>query len=306
MSEPQSTNRSVPFWKKWLAPTKPSGGSGRTSASCDVCNRDCGPDRASLLTTAEVASTTTYWTDRMWPRFAHLPENATCASPRALAFLKLVRQLTSNNAPWLVCDDCVSAFAVDRGRVREYAARWFKRTSFTPLRSGAVPMSVANIGDLTAFGPNVAALAAACVVAGLRGNVARGSGRRTHFKALSDARVLGKEDRLDDIWPILLREGQCLLEIDLAAFHATTLVLWVAARAVLDVESLAPPRLVPVLSAGAIGESCFLLERILRLELACRGCKQSPSKRLDPDQAIAAGRCEWCKSTKAYLLVAYP
>jgi hypothetical protein len=295
----------MPFWKKWLGGAKADAvdTAVHDSGRCDVCPRERPRGTGYLLTTAEVTRTPGYWAERIWPRLSELTGSLRGERPGATAFLNLVQRFTSSATVWLVCDDCIGLFSVDRAACRRYAERRFKRSSFAPPGSGAVPLWAACLGDLAAFGPEVGPLAAACVLFGIRGSVSRKPGRAAkHFKAI-DAAVLDQKD-LDDIWAILLGEGKCLVDLDLSAFPNVVERLWAPAGATLQ-AGVPAPRLVPA-RTGAVGEfgSCFLFADVLRLELACRGCKRSPAKAVSIDAAIAEGRCEWCQSRKAYLYVA--
>jgi hypothetical protein len=309
MSDSPPAQGPVAFWRKWLGGAKAGTADPVTqdSGRCDVCNQDRPRGTGYLLTTAEVVRSPGYWSDRVWHHLSDLGAAGLVGErERPATFLRLVRQYTSSGTPWAVCDTCIGLFPVDRAKARGHAERWFQRSSFAPPGSGAVPLSGADIGDLAAFGSEVETLAAACVLFGIRGSVSRKAKRaRKDFKAVSAAVIDQKDVPL--IWTILLAEGKCLVDIDLSAFATVVRALWEPAKAMLagapEVPRLAPDHRGGALSQSVISGVSFLLANALRLELVCKGCKQSPLEALSPDGVVADGRCKWCKSSKAYLYV---
>ncbi len=108
---------------------------------CDVCNKNLGEKEGYLLTTLEVVSTPAYWKKafRMMALFVMSDDSAK---------VQFASQMASQTTPWMVCNDCIGLFTVDKAKSRDYAIRWYESGgTFTPPGSGPAPLSKVNMGD---------------------------------------------------------------------------------------------------------------------------------------------------------------
>ena len=69
-----------------------------------------------------------------------------------LSKTELASRLAAQSAPWMVCNDCIAIFSVDRDQAKAYAEQWYDSDRmFAPPGSGPVPLSEVNMGDSSAY-----------------------------------------------------------------------------------------------------------------------------------------------------------
>jgi len=108
---------------------------------CDVCNKNLGEKEGYLLTTLEVVSTPGYWKKAF-------TMGALFGISEYSEKVQFASQMASQTTPWMICDDCIDLFTVDKTKSREYAIRWYESGgTFKPPGSGSVPLSKVNMGD---------------------------------------------------------------------------------------------------------------------------------------------------------------
>lgn len=116
---------------------------------CDVCNRELGEKEGYLLTTLEVVSTPGYWKKAFsGPMSAMISASGVIDDSFKTRFAS---RMASQTTPWMVCNDCIDIFTVDKAKTRQYAIRCYESGTFTPPGSGAVPLSKVNMGDAKAY-----------------------------------------------------------------------------------------------------------------------------------------------------------
>jgi len=115
---------------------------------CDVCNLGLGEKEGYLLTTLEVVSTPGYW-------------KKVLSGPMALSTLSwdgvtiddslkanYAEMMASQKTPWMICNECIGIFKVDKARARDYAIRWYETGgTFNPPGTGPAPLSAVDMGD---------------------------------------------------------------------------------------------------------------------------------------------------------------
>jgi len=113
---------------------------------CDVCNRTLSEEEGYLLTTEQVVSCPGYWRKALSGPMAHMAAAFGHSDDSFKA--GLASQMAAQATPWMVCEECISLFAVDRNEARGYALRWYKSGGqFSPPGSGPVPLSKVRMGD---------------------------------------------------------------------------------------------------------------------------------------------------------------
>jgi len=115
---------------------------------CDVCNKELAEKEGYLLTTEQAVSNPAYWKKALArPASIMLARVTSDESAKA----QLASQMASQTAPWLVCDDCIGIFDVNRNETRQYALRWYdSHGTFSPPGSGAPSLSKAGSAELGA------------------------------------------------------------------------------------------------------------------------------------------------------------
>jgi uncharacterized membrane protein YhaH (DUF805 family) len=109
---------------------------------CDVCNKDLGEKEGYLLTTLDVVTTPAYWKKSMSTMTSMF--GMSDDSTRAY----LAEMMASQKLPWMICNDCIKIFNVDKVKTRKYAIQWYESGgTFQPPGTGAVPLSKVNMGD---------------------------------------------------------------------------------------------------------------------------------------------------------------
>ncbi|MCI0490938.1 MAG: hypothetical protein L0229_30470 [Blastocatellia bacterium] len=121
-------------------------------AVCDICSQRVYRPRGYLLTTKDVVSQPAYWRhyyQHHRSEFSGMGVSSFeefCRNPllRSSCAETLARQTT----PWIVCDNCIPMFTVDREKSLSYAKRWWESDrKFTPQGGGPAPLSAVNMGD---------------------------------------------------------------------------------------------------------------------------------------------------------------
>ena len=113
---------------------------------CDVCNKGLGEKEGYLLTTLEVVSTPGYWKKVFSSSAGSMMAMFGMSDDSSKA--QFASQMASQSTPWMICNDCISIFPVDKAQTRQYAIRWYESGgTFAPPGSGPVPLSRVNMGD---------------------------------------------------------------------------------------------------------------------------------------------------------------
>jgi hypothetical protein len=113
---------------------------------CDVCNKGLGEKEGYILTTLQVVSTPGYWKKAFSGPMGSMMSSLGMSDDSFKA--QFASQMASQTTPWMVCNDCIGIFSVDKTQARQHALRWYESGgTFTPPGSGAVPLSKVNMGD---------------------------------------------------------------------------------------------------------------------------------------------------------------
>ena len=116
---------------------------------CDVCDKTLGEREGYLLTPLEVLSTPGYWQKIFCD---HDSIQAALGKSNVLTKTELASRLAAQAAPWMVCNDCIHIFSVDKDKAKGYANEWYKTGGmFAPPGSGPVPLSEVRMGDSSAY-----------------------------------------------------------------------------------------------------------------------------------------------------------
>jgi hypothetical protein len=115
-------------------------------AVCDVCNKELGASEGYLLTTREVVSTPGYWRKFFSGPMGSMMGNLGMSGDSGKA--QYASMTASQINPWMICNECISLFNIDKNRARNYAIRWYESGgTFSPPGSGAAPLSSVDMGD---------------------------------------------------------------------------------------------------------------------------------------------------------------
>jgi hypothetical protein len=110
---------------------------------CDVCSNILEDFKDGyVLTTTQVTTSETYWEFA----FTHQWSPADRLYPEGKGLLSLVMQQAGHETGWLVCEDCIQLFNVDRKVAKDYAKRaWRHRKdpNWPPGGGPADPVLVA-------------------------------------------------------------------------------------------------------------------------------------------------------------------
>jgi hypothetical protein len=121
------------------------------SGVCDVCSVRVVSPSGYLLTTRQVVSTPGYW--RHYYE-THKSELLSVGARDFAAFRRnplmitgCVKVLADQSTNWMVCERCIGLFSVDQNITRDYARQWWEsRKTFNPPGTGAVALSVVDMG----------------------------------------------------------------------------------------------------------------------------------------------------------------
>jgi len=120
------------------------------SGVCDICNGKVTSPDGYLLTTREVVSTPAYWQHYYqyhkgeFDVLGVLSFDGFCQNPLLRA--SCVNAVAGQRTPWMVCENCISKFAVDREKTRAYARQWWQNRAFQPPGNGPAALSEVNMG----------------------------------------------------------------------------------------------------------------------------------------------------------------
>lgn len=115
-------------------------------ANCDVCNKDMRAKEGYLLTTLEVVSTPAYWKKALSGPMGTMMGALGMSGDSGKA--QYASMMASQKNPWVICNECIGLFNVDKNRSRNYAIRWYESGgTFSPPGSGAAPLSSVDMGD---------------------------------------------------------------------------------------------------------------------------------------------------------------
>lgn len=122
------------------------------SGVCDICNRKVPSPDGYLLTTREVVSTPKYWQHYYQYHRAGFQSIGVSSYEdfcrHSLLRLSCGDALAGQQTPWIVCENCIAMFDVDREKTRGYAKQWWQsRRAFQPPGTGSAPLSAINMGD---------------------------------------------------------------------------------------------------------------------------------------------------------------
>ncbi len=120
------------------------------SGVCDTCNGKVTSPNGYLLTTREVVSTPRYW--RHYYQFHQgqmvslgvLSYEDFCRNPLLRA--SVVNTMAGQRTAWMVCENCISMFGVDREKTHTYAMHWWQNKAFQPPGTGSVSIAEVNLG----------------------------------------------------------------------------------------------------------------------------------------------------------------
>jgi tetratricopeptide (TPR) repeat protein len=126
---------------------------------CRICLANISSPQGFLLTTTQVVGSPGYW-EQYCQRHAAELANQGIASPAELAQapqrFAIAHPIAQEGGPWLICDQCIPLFAVDREQAHRDAETWWASDgSFVPPGSGAAPLSAVRmagqpVGELPA------------------------------------------------------------------------------------------------------------------------------------------------------------
>ena len=128
------------------------------SGVCDVCNGKVTSPDGYLLTTREVVSTPAYWQhyyqyhNSQFVTLGVLSYEGFCRNPRLR--VSCVNAVAGQRTPWMVCENCISKFAVDREKARSYAMQWWQDKAFQPPGTGPASLSEVNLGVVGGLFPS--------------------------------------------------------------------------------------------------------------------------------------------------------
>jgi hypothetical protein len=116
---------------------------------CDVCDKLLEEQEGYLLTPREVLTTPGYWQKIFCD---HDSIQRAFGKANVLSKAELASRLAGQSAPWMVCDDCINIFSVDRDQAKTHALKWYASDRmYAPPGSGPVPLSEVNMGDSSAY-----------------------------------------------------------------------------------------------------------------------------------------------------------
>jgi hypothetical protein len=110
------------------------------AAVCDVCSAELISPEGHLLTTTQVVQSPEFW-QHHGERFQQTLAKLGMEPDSTQYYLTMLRD-AHNPTPWLICEGCVSLFAVKPKKTRELAARWWQSgKTFAPPGSGPAPLT---------------------------------------------------------------------------------------------------------------------------------------------------------------------
>jgi uncharacterized protein YraI len=116
-------------------------------ATCDVCLATVTKPEGYQLTTTQVVSSPQFWQryyQHHQEEFAALGISSYDALLESPELSAVIEQITNDATPWLVGEECIDYFDVDREQTRTYAQQWWEsdRTFMPPGSGPASPFDV--------------------------------------------------------------------------------------------------------------------------------------------------------------------
>jgi hypothetical protein len=173
------------------------------SGVCDVCNTRVVNPNGYLLTTRQVVSTPGYWSHYYETHRSELlslgVKDLAAFRRNPIVMTGCAKAMADQSSNWMVCDRCISLFRVDQNIARDYARRWWESSkTFNPPGTGAVPLSVVDMG----LGPIDASTAVKPDTdAGQKGNRSSGDDQLNHEQTI---KALNAEAEIYDAYTIML------------------------------------------------------------------------------------------------------
>jgi hypothetical protein len=136
--------------------------SAQPASVCDICGAGLSSPGGYLLVTREVVSEPKYWQHyyrQHEAEFALLGVRSYEAFKshqdlRAMAG----KTLAGQSSPWMVCENCIGMFQVDRQAARRHAEQWWQSGgTFAPPGVGKAPLSAVNMDEAQPPSPRPAA-----------------------------------------------------------------------------------------------------------------------------------------------------
>lgn len=121
-----------------------------TTLICDICGEDVKLPNGHCLTSAQVVSSPTQWKfyyKRHKTKIALQGINTYEAFCEAQSFLQTIFLIASNPEPWMVCEDCINMFDVDKVATHNYVVKWYESDGKYILPCGAADKSFIDMGD---------------------------------------------------------------------------------------------------------------------------------------------------------------
>jgi hypothetical protein len=113
------------------------------SHPCDICSQTIHQPDGFCLTTRQVVSTPAYWQGNL-KIFDAMSNTIGKGDDMDLirAILPSLKSVADSDTPWIVCQNCIGLFSVDRAQMHEYAVLWWQSSkSFEPPGNGSVSVS---------------------------------------------------------------------------------------------------------------------------------------------------------------------
>lgn len=122
------------------------------SSVCDICSQEVLRPDGYLLTTREVVSTAAYWQHYYQHHKSELAGMGVSSFAdfcgNLLVRTSCAEALVRQSTPWMVCEECIQMFTVNRDQTQSYAKQWWESgRTFAPPGSGPAALSSVNMGD---------------------------------------------------------------------------------------------------------------------------------------------------------------
>jgi hypothetical protein len=120
------------------------------SVVCDICSRRISSPNGYLLTTREVVSMPKYWRHYYQHHKSEFTAMGILAYEdfcnNSLLRTSCGQALAGQRTPWIICENCISMFDVDREKTRGYAKQWWQsKRTYQPPGTGPAPLSAINM-----------------------------------------------------------------------------------------------------------------------------------------------------------------
>lgn len=124
------------------------------SGVCDICTQGIFRPSGYMLTTRDVVGTPAYWKHYCQYHRSDLAGMGVssfddfCGNQHVRT--SCAEALAGQSTPWLLCEQCIQMFTVDRDQARSHARRWWESgRKYSPPGSGPAPLSSVNMGGQT-------------------------------------------------------------------------------------------------------------------------------------------------------------